>query len=197
LWLSSLLVKNLLAFGHRQRSCRCHPGICLLPVPFGVGVGIGIGIDSDCVLWLALMHGLVQIPSFVLRFRYRYRPRHRFRSLPVLRSNKRPTPIQPLVPMPTIPMKGEARPLWLSSLLVKNLLAFGHRQRSCRCHPGICLLPVPIGVGVGIGIGIDSDCVLWLALMHGRVQIPSFVLRFRYRYRPRHRFRSLLRSGRF
>jgi len=51
----------------------------------------------------------------------------------------------------------------------------------------IRLLLVPIGVGVGIGIGIDSDCVASLPEFRSRVQIPSFVPRFRFRYRPRPR----------
>jgi hypothetical protein len=136
-------------------------------------------------------------------------------SLPVLRSNKRLPPKSPLMPM-----KGGPCPLWLTSLSVKNLLAFGHRQTKLPVSPARLsrrLEPVvgdpfcswfPSVSGSVSGSGsiqtvycgwssrtetIGSADICDRCTVHIRFFVSKshlFFLRFRFRYRPRPRLSS-------
>jgi hypothetical protein len=94
---------------------------------FEIAIAIGIGIKSN--------RG-TNLNRIDFDFDFDFDPDSVFaggtgNSLPVLRSNKRI-----LLKTPFVPMKAETPcPLWLTSLFVENLLAFGHRHQ-CRWHPG-------------------------------------------------------------
>jgi hypothetical protein len=184
----------------------CSPG------SLGVGVGIGIGIDSfrvsqnlEChrndrpARHTRSMYGThpvsrVQIPSFVLRYRFRYRLRPRLQTLP--RSGR----VAIREPPPGAGCWRSACSWFLS--------VSGSESGSGSIPTG--------GLGLVLTHGVASlpefrqhhnDAVQQgrpsrhtRVEMYGthpvsRVQIPSFVLRYRFRYRLRPRLQTLPRSG--